>query len=191
MATMATSRILELAHLITIQATVIYQHLQDNNLPEPSFSQNGPPDIPNPTPELTAARNKAIEATIELRQLLEGPVKLLLPETNFSPLAAVNHFRIASHVPLDGVISFEELAQICGLRECDLKRIVRFTSVHHRVFCEVEKGFVGHSCASRLLYESEMGVEGKGFIQDLMGLTFEECWPAHGRVSNLFRWFEM
>jgi hypothetical protein len=182
---MATSRIIELAQQIISQTTLIDTHIHENELPQPSFSKDGPSDsIGKLTPEITKAKNSVIEATIELRQLLEGPVKLLFPESNFSPLAAVHHFHIASYVPLDSSISFAELAEKCGLLEHDLKRVVRFTIVHHRVFAEPEKEMVAHSCASKLLHESETGVEGKGFVKDLMGLTFSECWPAHARVCS-------
>jgi hypothetical protein len=183
-ATMSTSRITELAQLIATQTSAIDVYLKDNDLPQPSFDKGVSADgINRLTPELTSTKNDVIEATIELRQLLEGPLKLLLPESNFSPLAAVHHFHIAAHVPVESRISFSELAAGCGLLEHDLKRIVRFVIVHHRIFSEPEKGFVQHSGASKLLYESEMGIGGKGFVKDLMGLTFRECWPAHGRVS--------
>jgi len=90
---MSTFRIVELAQLIASQTTLIDTHISSNELPQPSFNQNGPADgIAKPSPEIEKAKNEVIEATIELRQLLEGPLKLLLPEANFSPLAAVHHF---------------------------------------------------------------------------------------------------
>ena len=66
---------------------------------------------------------------------------------------------------------------MCGLLERDLRRVIRYAAIHHRVFCEPEKGFVAHTAASKLLAENEM-------IGNLMGLTFAECWPAHSKVSN-------
>jgi hypothetical protein len=78
---MSTSRIIKLAQLISSQTSLIDQHLQDNHLPEPSFDQDGPPEpIQNETADIQKARTDVIEATIELRQLLEGPMKLVLPE---------------------------------------------------------------------------------------------------------------
>jgi hypothetical protein len=65
------------------------------------------------------------------------------------------------------------------LKEQDLRRIVRYTATHHRVFHEPERGKVAHTAASKLLAENDM-------VGDLMGLTFEECWPAHTKVSLLF-----
>lgn len=49
--------------------------------------------------------------------------------------------------------------------------------VHHRVFFESETGFVAHTAASKVLSENAK-------IGDLMGLTFEECWPAHVRAVD-------
>lgn len=91
---------------------------------------------------------------------------------------AVHRFKIASHVPVGSTISFSELAEKSGLREHDVKRIVRFTAVHHRVFHEPKKGFVAHTAASRLLAENPVAGH-------LMRLTFDECWPAHNRVSGI------
>lgn len=138
---MSTSRIVELAQLIASQTTLIDMHISDNGLSHPSLTLNGPADgITKLSPEITKAKNEVIEAIIELRQLLEGPLKLLLPEANFPPLAAVHHFHVTSYVPLNSTICFEELAAICGLLEYDLKRTVRYASVHHRAFCEPVKG---------------------------------------------------
>lgn len=191
-----TSRILSLAHIITAHAQVIDTHLQGNNLPEPSFEPDAPTEpIRNSTPEVDNAKTAVLEAAIELRQLLEGPVKALLPEVvlqsdthpaimvlikckcNFAPLTAIYRFKVASFVPNTGSVSFSSISNKCGLLEHDLKRIIRYAAVHHRVFCEPEPGFVAHTAASRLLSESEK-------IGDIMGLTFTECWPAHSKAVD-------
>lgn len=80
---MAISRIVQLAQLISSQTAAIDAHLQSNNLPQPSFNQDGPTEpIKNETPDIKTAKTDVIEAAIELRQLLEGPMKLLLPEVS-------------------------------------------------------------------------------------------------------------
>ncbi|KAF2493673.1 cercosporin toxin biosynthesis protein [Lophium mytilinum] len=177
---MATSRILQLAHAIVSGTSTIDQHLRDHDIAEPSFSSSEFAQSLNPTPDVEAAKTTVIEATIELRQLLEGPMQLLLPESNFFPLAAIHRFNIASHVPTtpdNASISFRDLAQRCGLQEQDVQRIVRFTAAHHRVFCEPDPGRVAHTAASRSLVEIPVA-------QHLMALTFQECWPAHGRALD-------
>ena len=81
------TRILALSQIIASQTALINKHLQDNNHPEPSFAADGPIEpIREPTPEVEKAKNAIIEATIELRQLLEGPVKALVPEVSKLPL---------------------------------------------------------------------------------------------------------
>ena len=82
---MSTSRIIQLAKIISSQTSLIDQHLQSNHLPEPSFHQDGPTEpIQKETPDIQRAKTDVIEATIELRQLLEGPMKLVLPEVCLS-----------------------------------------------------------------------------------------------------------
>lgn len=60
-----------------------------------------------------------------------------------------------------------------------MRRIVRYTAAHHRVFHEPKKGFIAHTAASKLLAESDQ-------VKDIMGLVFDECWPAHSKVSELW-----
>jgi hypothetical protein len=203
---MTTPRIVQLAQTIASSTRLINEHLRSNGLPEPSFSPEAPIDaFGSSTPDVQTAKNCVLEAAIELRQLLEGPVKALLPEvflpqlfkqlakvpaddstqSNFAPLAAIYRFKIASHVPKESHISFADLANKCGLLEHDLRRVIRYAAIHHRVFSEPENGFVAHTAASKLLVENDM-------IVNLMGLTFAECWPAHARVSILnvmVEWF--
>lgn len=80
-------------------------------------------------------------------------------------------------MPLNGSISFTELASKCGLLEHDLQRIIRYTAIFHRVFQEPNPGFVSHTAASKLLAENEQ-------IGHVMGLTLAECWPAHSRTVD-------
>ena len=78
---------MQLAQLIIDQTSVVDQNIRDNGLVQPSFEpDSGVPAqlTPQATPKVEKAKNDVIEATIELRQLLEGPMKLLLPEV--SPL---------------------------------------------------------------------------------------------------------
>lgn len=86
-------------------------------------------------------------------------------------------YKIANFVPTNNSISFPELASKCGLLEHDLKRIIRYTAIFHRVFQEVTSGFVSHTAASKLLAENEQ-------IGNVMGLTLAECWPAHSRTVD-------
>lgn len=78
---MSPSRIVQLAQLIASETQVLDKHLNENKLPQPSFAVGALTEpFPQSTPNVAKAKTNVIEATIELRQLLEGPVKQLLPE---------------------------------------------------------------------------------------------------------------
>lgn len=93
-----------------------------------------------------------------------------------SSLQAINRFEIASKFAINEEISYERLAERCGIFEHDLRRILRYAMTFHRVFREPKKGFVAHTAASRLLAEDSATREG-------VGLRCDECWPACSRVS--------
>lgn len=78
---MTSSRILELSKIISTNTEKIDTYLREKDEPQPSFEENGPlkalPD--GSPPELEQARIEAIEASIELQQLLQGSDSLLTP----------------------------------------------------------------------------------------------------------------
>lgn len=78
---MSKSRIVQLAQLISSGITAIDAHLGDNGLPTPSFNPGSPVEAVTQE-DMVRVKNEVLEATIELRQLLEGPMKLLLPEVS-------------------------------------------------------------------------------------------------------------
>ena len=78
-------------------------------------------------------------------------------------------------MPLEGEISFIDLAHLTNMEEPNLRRIIRFAIVWHRVFREPRKGYVAHSAASRLLV-----ADGKSF--DALGMMFDESVQAYARV---------
>jgi hypothetical protein len=80
---MDVSRIFHLAQVINSQTSVLETCLRSHRLPEPSFTSNSPVEpFAAESSSILEAKKDVIEAAIELRQLLEGPVKLLLPEVN-------------------------------------------------------------------------------------------------------------
>lgn len=88
---MSTSRIIQLARIIASETQTLDEHLNENKLPQPSFAVGALREpFPQPSPIVAKAKTNVIEATIELRQLLEGPVKQLLPEVRlFSKFASL------------------------------------------------------------------------------------------------------
>lgn len=78
---MALSQIARLAGLIATSASMIDNHLSSNNLPPPSFHEDGPVEFGMLTnhPEIEKARTTTIAACMELSDFLEGPLALLRP----------------------------------------------------------------------------------------------------------------
>lgn len=89
---------MQLAQLIVSQTSIVDENIRSNGLPQPSFE----PDKDKESSEhpkgeaipsvVEKAKNDVVEATIELRQLLEGPVELLLPEASLFKLLAYRRF---------------------------------------------------------------------------------------------------
>lgn len=79
--TMKTTRMAELAALVSTNTTKIDHYLRSHSLPSPSFDVNAPSDlgIPPEATEIDDARKAALEASIELQDLLQGPTSLLRP----------------------------------------------------------------------------------------------------------------
>ena len=62
--------------------------------------------------------------------------------------------------------------------EPNLRRILRYAILYHRVFRESRAGYVTHSAASRLLVKDPA-------MFDALGLMYDESWQAFARVRNL------
>ncbi|CAK3814349.1 O-methyltransferase [Lecanosticta acicola] len=167
---MSTASITDLAKSILENAQKVEDYLKANNLPQPSFDEHSPPELPL-SPEMQQIRQNAVDAAMDLEALLIGPVMQLRPVLNGASLNAIYKFDIATKVPLDGQISYEELAPKVGIKRTDLQRIVRFAVVHHHVFQEKTVGMVSHSAASRYLAESDIARAGLGFM-------FDECYQS-------------
>ena len=82
-------------------------------------------------------------------------------------------------VPIDGrEISFHDLAIKCNMYEPNLRRILRYAILYHRVFCERRAGYVTHSAASLLLAKDPV-------MYDTLGMMYDESWQAFARVGFL------
>lgn len=93
-------------------------------------------------------------------------------------LHVIYHFSIHTHVPINGDISFTNLAQECKLPEKDVQRIVRHAMTNF-IFCEPKTGYVAHTSASRLLVDNPV-------LTALVGIGLEERFPAsHQMVQAL------
>ncbi|KAK3310397.1 O-methyltransferase [Chaetomium strumarium] len=181
---MSASRIAQLAESVARNTKVLDSYLRDHNLPFPSFEADGPADfgISDDAPEVEKARTEAIDAAAELVDLLQGPWVILRPLTSGISLNAISRWDIAGKVPLQGETTFAALAQQCRVREVDMRRILRYAMVHHRLFREPRPGVVVHSLASRLLVDEPL-------LRDGLWLLAEEHFATGPHaVAALEKW---
>lgn len=73
------NRIVELAKRIQQRTLDIDIYLQQNDLPTPSFDEDGPSDLNLSSGEMAKARSDVLEATLELHDLILGPAMCLRP----------------------------------------------------------------------------------------------------------------
>ena len=73
------SKIVELAEAILNNTSAIDTYLKENSLPSPSFHIDGPVNFGIRSEDVEASRIKVIEASIELADLLHGPMNFLRP----------------------------------------------------------------------------------------------------------------
>ncbi|KAL8635590.1 MAG: hypothetical protein Q9228_006931 [Teloschistes exilis] len=143
----------ELAEQISIKARRLEQEAihKDQVHDGEAKSQNGVAE--NETPQKT--QTSILDDCRALQDLLVEPGEKLrsmglVDKHNLITLELINHYSIASHVPLDGQISFQELAQLCDL-PCDLLTRILHQSMTYNVFCEPEIGFIAHTPISKII----------------------------------------
>ena len=78
---MSSSRVSHLSEQIATNVARLHGYWKSHNLPFPSFDIDGPVDVSISTDhaEIEAARIAAIEASMELQDLLQGPMLSLRP----------------------------------------------------------------------------------------------------------------
>ncbi|KAF2234946.1 S-adenosyl-L-methionine-dependent methyltransferase [Viridothelium virens] len=153
----ATFPLEELSWQITKNASIVSQYLGANNKPQPSFTTNGPSTvIPAGAPHgIQQARQNLIAASLEILQLAIGPSEFL-PNlaTGFQYISCMSwlcQYDIFHLVPLDGAISYADLAAKTGVPEQRLKSIVRM-AITNTLFREQPDGkHISHSATSVLL----------------------------------------
>ncbi|KAL4902137.1 hypothetical protein BDW74DRAFT_186935 [Aspergillus multicolor] len=172
------SRIVELAALIQRRTADISAYLTENNLPQPSFEESAAHQQLNITGVIGDARDDVLNATLELHDLILGPAMALRPMLNGVSLQTIYKYNIPEAVPANGEISFADLANKTGLREYDVRRILRHAMVFHRVFQEPRVGFVAHTAASRRLRDDADTMAGLGYFHEELWPSFAHTLPA-------------
>ncbi|KAJ3578752.1 hypothetical protein NPX13_g1815 [Xylaria arbuscula] len=181
---MATSQshIAQLASTVAAYTQQIDDYLTTHSIPHPSFDANGPVNLRLP-PDLEQLLTALLDATQELNDLLQGPRDLLFNHhhNRLLYLKLISHFEIAKKVPIDGEISFGDLAANVGVNEAALTRILRL-GIAHRVFREPRPGIIAHSAASRQIAEDRA-------MADWVSACVNDMWPSAERtVDALVKW---
>jgi hypothetical protein len=83
-------------------------------------------------------------------------------------------FNIHKLIPLDGSMSYAELAAATGLDEIDIKRVLARASLNH-LFLKKD-GKVAHSVISRTLLENIP-------VANITEMFAEEVWPSFAKVN--------
>jgi len=91
-------------------------------------------------------------------------------------MQAIVRFNMATSFPIHEEASFAEISEACGIRELDVRRILRHAMTQH-IFCEPQKGVVAHTAASRILAEDSQ-------MADWVGVNTDELWQAASQTVN-------
>lgn len=78
------------------------------------------------------------------------------------------HFNVAKAVPIDGDVSYTNLAEKVNVDEANVRRLVRHAITNH-IFCEPRPGYVAHTSSSKLLAEDAQ-------MQAWVGFFSEDLW---------------
>ncbi|KAK4182921.1 6-hydroxytryprostatin B O-methyltransferase [Podospora australis] len=162
-------RIVELADTISKSVAEIQGIINSQAAPSPSFGEDAAGVFPE---SALGARNKAIDAALELHDLLLEPFNLFfktMANMNGPCLATLNHFNIPSIIPHGSSgMSYSELAQTTGQPEPLIRRLIHHAMTVH-VFRETPEGKVAHTSLSKLMASNHA----KAWM-----MTLTELWPA-------------
>lgn len=94
---------------------------------------------------------------------------------------AILRYKIAASFALDEQVTFQEIANRCGLNESDTRRLLR-NAIAFRIFQEPRKGIVAHSALSKLLAKASP-------IQQFVGMVTEEMWLSGAHtIDAIQKW---
>jgi hypothetical protein len=86
-------------------------------------------------------------------------------------------------VPVDGEVSFTDLAADVGIEHGALARVLRL-GIAYRIFREPRPGFIAHSAASRQIADDLL-------VASWVDANVDEMWPAAEKVVDaLTKWPE-
>ncbi|CRG83980.1 O-methyltransferase 7 [Talaromyces islandicus] len=189
-----TSRLVELAGIISSAVDKIQGALSEKGLPQPSFDEDSNYVLPAEA-HVVEAQGQVLDAAGELYDLLLDPFTLLFRHggvgdalfpmlndlnghlhNNMVCQQAITRFRMADQVPPGGQRSFADIAKSIKVDEQSVTRLLRY-AMTMRIFCEPTPGMVAHTNISKLLRTPH--------VHDWMTVATEEIWPASTKASML------
>ncbi|MCJ1311798.1 hypothetical protein MMC25_005471 [Agyrium rufum] len=177
-----SSRLVQLASIISENTNKVDEYLTTNKLPKPSFEIDSPVQLTLPK-DIQSARDAVINANMELSELLMGPKEVVTeyPYNWFVSLQAVYSYGMATAFPVGEEATFAQIAEKCKLNEPDTRRVLRHAMAFH-VFKEVRKGVVAHTNFSKLMAEDPA-------FRDFVGIGSDDMWIAAAKtVPAMLKW---
>ena len=92
----------------------------------------------------------------------------------------MSHFKIFELVPLEGKISYTELASKAGVSELRLKTLARMGMTNH-LFAEPEPGFIAHSATSAALVTNTRFSDQRVWMTSIIAPVIASMVTAHER----------
>ncbi|KAI3340507.1 O-methyltransferase [Ustulina deusta] len=177
------------------QTVRLTDYLRANKLPEPSFERDAP--IINLSPqapaEIQMAKEMLLDNALQIFQLVAGPGdyldNVMTDYHCMEILRWMSKFNIFELVPLEGKISYTDLAIEVGVSELRLKSLTRMAMMNH-LFVEPVPGFIAHSATSAALVTdaklSDMRVWVTSVIAPVIAnmVTAHERWPMSTAPNN-------
>ncbi|KAI5460865.1 O-methyltransferase [Mariannaea sp. PMI_226] len=183
MASQNLNPLLDISTTISENALILSKYLAATGLPHSSVEGNGAVEIKLPSGDVPAqaARQAILEACQKMHDLALGPKEKLwwlgFAAHDLSTLHFIEHFKVAQAVPLDGEISFTELAKKITVDEDRTRRILRY-AMTNQIFIENREGYVSHTPTSALLVTDET-------IHSWVSHNMAEVFPSTARLVDV------
>ncbi|KAI0115703.1 O-methyltransferase [Nemania sp. FL0031] len=177
------------------QTVRLTDYLQANKLPEPSFERDAPIiNISSLAPaEIQVTKEKLLDNALQIFQLVAGPGEYLQNVITgyhyMEILRWMSQFKIFELVPLEGKISYSDLANKAGVSELRLKSLARMAMTNH-LFAEPMPGFIGHSATSAALVTNAKFSDQRVWMTSVIApvianmVTAHERWPTSTAPNN-------
>ncbi|KAJ5618274.1 hypothetical protein N7528_006917 [Penicillium herquei] len=154
-----TSAMEQLSQSLARDVGSLTEYLDSIGSPAPSLDRNTPTVVlpNNATEEAHATRERILDGALKIFQLAAGPSEYLANlQMGYQYISCVRwlcHFQIFHLVPLEGSISYADLAILAKVPKGALKSITRM-AMTNGVFVEMPPQHIAHSATSALLQTS-------------------------------------